>query len=125
MTGRKTVLATTETTNTTMTNLSRLPIAAPPKAAKIAAADWRPIQKGESLQGSLSLELPSGIKLFECTYHRRADGRRWVGLPARSYEQDGERRWVRLVGLTSREAHERFQRQALEAVDVMLGSVAG
>jgi hypothetical protein len=108
----------------TSPNIPRSPITPPVKASKIIASDWKPMQKGESLQGFISLELPSGIKLFECTYYRRrTDGRRWVGLPARSYETSaGEKKWFRLVDIADKEVYKRFQAAALAAIDEMLGA---
>jgi hypothetical protein len=53
---------------------------------KIEASGWRPQKKGDSLQGFLTLKLPPGMCLYDCTCHRRADGTRWIGLPDRCAE---------------------------------------
>lgn len=87
-------------------------------AAGITVVEWRPCQKGDSLQGFLTLQLPSGLTLHDCTYHQRPDGARWLGLPARQYtKQDGTTAWVRLVDFADKAAHARFQDLALSAVD--------
>ena len=85
---------------------------------QFAVSDWKDVRKGESLQAYLTLRLQSGMRLYECTYHERADGSRWVGLPARSYTKPGEskRSWFRLVDFDSRESHQQFQSAALEAI---------
>jgi hypothetical protein len=94
----------------------------PEQDRAFVASDWKPMQKGDSLQGFLTLRLPSHITLYECSFHRRADGTRWVGLPARSYETStGEKKWFRLVDISDKEAYKRFQGAALAAIDELLG----
>src|SRR4051812_33092873 len=66
----------------------------------VSITNWASRAKN-TLRGSFSVALPSGLILHECTLHTR-DGKRWIGLPARSYEQAGERRWVRLIEFTDR-----------------------
>ena len=84
----------------------------------IAVTEWRPLRKGDSLQGFLTLVLPSGMVLHDCTYHERSDGARWIGLPARQYEKDdGSKSWVRLIDFRDRPIRDRFQRDALAALD--------
>ena len=38
-------------------------------AAAIVVVEWKPYQKGESLQGFIDLQLPSGMVLHGCTLH--------------------------------------------------------
>jgi hypothetical protein len=88
------------------------------QATQIVVSEGRPLRKGESLQGFLTLRLPSGLTLHDCTLHERANGARWIGLPARSYTQrDGTPAWARLVDFASKVAQARFQRLAKDAVD--------
>jgi hypothetical protein len=56
----------------------------------IRASDWRP-KVSNTLQGFVDLELePSGLALRDCTYHKHADGREWVGLPGKpQIDRDG------------------------------------
>jgi hypothetical protein len=73
-----------------------------------------------TLQGFADLELTRvGIIIRDCTWHRSGDGREWVGLPARSYQdEDGVERWQPIVGF-ARDAHqarEQFYELALEAI---------
>jgi hypothetical protein len=86
--------------------------------AEFKIVDWRALQKGDSLQGFLAIATPSGLVLHDCTLHERADGRRWVGLPAKQYtKNDGETAWARLVDFIDTRTYFRFQTAALEAVD--------
>ena len=84
----------------------------------IVVIEWKAMKKGDSLQGFITLTLPSGMVLHECTLHERPNGARWIGMPARSYTaKDGSTSWVRVVDFSTKDAYERFQRQALAAVD--------
>jgi hypothetical protein len=61
--------------------------------------------------------------LHDVTFHRRDDGARWLGMPARSYTRaDGETAWTRIVDFNSKQAHTRFQREAMAAVDKYFGT---
>lgn len=92
-----------------------------PAAAKIEARNFKSLRKGETLQGFLELQLPSGLILHDVTLHER-DGKRWVGLPARSYiGADGVAHRQRLIEFSNKEAYARFQKAALSAVDELLG----
>src|ERR1041384_5042397 len=96
----------------------------------IRASDWRPVQKN-SLQGFVTLHLaPSGLVLYDCSLHRRPDGKEWIGLPAKpQLTRDGQQRkdpatdkvlYVPVVEITGKEARERFQAAALAAVHALL-----
>lgn len=79
---------------------------------------YKPLKKGESLQGFFSLILPSGMHLHDLTHHRRTDGAEWVGLPAREYtKSDGEKVWARIVDFTDKQSYQRFQKAAREAIE--------
>lgn len=61
---------------------------------EFTVTDWRPLRKGTSLRGFVTLTLPSGMIVHDVTYHQRDDGARWVGLPARQYQNaDGSTTW--------------------------------
>jgi hypothetical protein len=88
------------------------------KEPQFEVVEFCPQRKGESLRGFVSLRLPSGMVLHDCTLHERAGGARWIGLPARQYTQkDGTTAYQRLVDFASKEAHARFQKLAKDAVD--------
>ena len=89
----------------------------PPRKTLVAFAD-------------LQLE-PSGLLIRDCTFHRHADGREWVGLPARPQLENGVHRkdpatgkglYVPTVEIGGRDARERFQTAALAAVHALLGA---
>lgn len=84
----------------------------------IKVSGWRCCKRGKSLQGFLTLRMPDGMLLHECSWHQRQDGAKWFGLPARQYtKQEGTTAWVRLVDFADKAAHARFQDLALSAVD--------
>jgi hypothetical protein len=80
--------------------------------------EFKPFEKN-TLRGFLSLELPSGLILHDCTIHEK-NGSRWVGLPAKQYEKNGEKTRASLVDFASREARNKFQEQALAGADSYL-----
>lgn len=92
----------------------------------IRASDWRPVQKN-TLQGFCTLHLaPSGLVLNDCSLHRMADGREWIGLPAKpQLDKDGQQRrdpstgkplYAPIVEIKGKAERERFQAAALAAV---------
>jgi hypothetical protein len=86
---------------------------------------WREMKKGESLQGFFSLALPSGLRLIDLTYHKRKDGARWVGMPARAYQKSaGSTSWVAMIDFADNDARTRFTKQALQALDTYLAQSA-
>jgi hypothetical protein len=88
-------------------------------AAPFRVIEWKEFRKN-TLEGFLSLQLPSGLILHNCSLHRKGDSR-WVGLPARAYEKsDGGKNWEPLVEFTSKESRDRFQAAAITAVDEYL-----
>jgi hypothetical protein len=89
----------------------------------IVIADWKPRQSN-TLRGTFTTYLPSGLVLHEMTLHTR-DGAWWIALPARPLLQDGaalhdEHGKVRysaaLVSFANRQARERFTGQMLAAL---------
>jgi len=73
-----------------------------------------------TLKGFVDLELTRvGIIIRDCTWHQHADGKEWVGFPAKPYEtKTGETAWQPLVEFAegAKEAREQFRKQALEAI---------
>jgi hypothetical protein len=73
-----------------------------------------------TLKGFVDLELVrTGIVIRDCTWHRHANGKEWVGFPARPYEdKSGDTSWQPLVEFAegAKQAREQFQRQAVEAI---------
>jgi hypothetical protein len=75
-----------------------------------------------TLRGFADLELTRvGLVIHDCTWHRHADGKEWVGFPDRSYtDKDGATQWQALIEFAegATEARKQFQQQALEAIHV-------
>jgi hypothetical protein len=78
-------------------------------------SNWR-AQEKNTLRTFLTLTLPSGLVLHNCSLHSQ-DGQQWIGLPARPYHAiDGSVRYAPIVEFASKETHVRFQSAALLAV---------
>ncbi len=81
-------------------------------------SNWKPHSKN-TLVGFLSLTLPSGMVLHDCTFHEKADSR-WIGLPSKRFEKDGATTYSPLIEFSAKEARQRFQEQAVAAVERFL-----
>jgi hypothetical protein len=77
------------------------------------ALDVRRIEKN-TLKGSFSLALPSGLIVRDCTFHRSGD-KSWVAYPSRGYIRGNEQSWANILSFRDRESQDRFQRLALQA----------
>jgi hypothetical protein len=86
--------------------------------AAFVVREWRPHSKN-TLVGFLVLELPSGLVIRDVMLHQKGDAR-WLSMPAREYQRDGERSWVPLIEFTTKATREAFQSAALVAVDSYL-----
>jgi hypothetical protein len=84
-----------------------------------------------TLRGFLTLTLPSGLVLHDCTWHVHPNGTEWIGLPGKpQIDKDGQQRrdpatgkvmYSPVVEVPGKEARERFQAAALAAVHALLG----
>jgi DNA-binding cell septation regulator SpoVG len=80
---------------------------------------WR-LHKKNTLQGFLTVALPSGMILHDLTLHQR-DEKQWIGMPAREWANDqGEKQYSRIVEFVDRAAADRFQVVVLEALNKYL-----
>jgi hypothetical protein len=87
--------------------------------AAIQIVKWRGCAKN-TLVGFVDVHLASGLLIRGITVHQKGD-RRWLGLPARSYETDsGATAWSPVVEIPDHETRERFERLVLEALDQFL-----
>jgi hypothetical protein len=93
---------------------------------RMRASDWRPLQRG-SLLGFVTLHLPSGLVIRECTLHS-SNGKRWVGLPGKpQIDANGETRrgeggkvlYTPVVEV-AHDQRDRFQTQALQAINDLI-----
>ena len=80
---------------------------------------FRPHPKN-TLRGFCDLALVrTGLIIRDCTWHRHAGGKEWVGFPARPYtDKDGKPQWQALIEFApeAKAAREQFQTQALRAI---------
>ena len=89
--------------------------------SEMNVVSWRPLERGKSMKGFLSLELPSGIRLIDCSFHQRKDGAKWVSMPAKSFKKhDGAMAWVSLIDFSSRAVRDAFVKQAVTAIEKYL-----
>jgi hypothetical protein len=78
-------------------------------------SNWKAHEKN-TLQGFLSLNLPSGMVIHNCTFHRKGAAQ-WIGLPSRQYaKDDGSMSYAPLIEFATKDARERFKAAALEAI---------
>ena len=82
----------------------------------IEILNFKPFEKN-TLKGFLDLKMTNiGLTIKGCTCHQK-DGQRWIGLPARPYEDEGgNNTWASILYFED-EFHKKFQRAALEALD--------
>jgi hypothetical protein len=74
--------------------------------------NWKAYRKN-TVQGFLSLTLPSGLVIRNCTFQQK-DGARRIGLPARQYlKDDGSTSYTPLIELSTKDARQRLQAAAL------------
>jgi hypothetical protein len=103
-----------------------------PQRPAMVASNWRPLERG-TLLGFFDLQLPSGLKLRECTFHVKGDSA-WIGLPGKPQLDaegkhwigpDGKKAYSPVVEIPSRKRRDRFQEQAVAAVRRLLGEDEG
>jgi DNA-binding cell septation regulator SpoVG len=77
--------------------------------------DWRPHQK-ETLRAFFTIVLPSGLVIYDCRLHQKGD-RRWIGMPTKTFESQGEKKFQPIVDFIDRDAEDRFRIHVLNAID--------
>lgn len=88
--------------------------------SKFTVKSWRPHAKN-TLLGFVSLITPSGLVINDCCLHQK-NGSRWFAMPAKSYDKNGTVTWVPMVEFADKEVKERFQSEALLAINDYLAS---
>ena len=82
----------------------------------IEVTSFRPLVKN-SLRGFLTLRLTNvGMEIRDASLNEK-ENRRWIGLPARSYQADGKTRWTAIIDFFDKPKGEVFQKAALAALD--------
>lgn len=83
-------------------------------------------RKKNTLGAIVSLSLPSGLLLHDCSVHEGKNGRRWIGLPAKPFmNNDGGVGWTPLVEIPDPQRRECFYLQALAAIDEYVSANTG
>lgn len=78
--------------------------------------DWKVSQYPGPRRATFSLQLPSGIVIKDCALVYKTDGTRFIGLPQRSYEKDGEKKYIDVVQIPDKATREKFNVQVLDAL---------
>src|SRR5262249_20971778 len=62
--------------------------------------------------GFLDIMLPAtGLKIIGCTFHEKGNSR-WVSLPGRPYQENGESKCANILDIPDKEARTAFQKAA-------------
>jgi hypothetical protein len=78
-------------------------------------SNYRHIGKG-TLVDTFTLHLASGMIIHNVMLHLKAD-KRWIGLPAREYQVNGERKFARIIEFTDKSTAEKFMVAAMAALE--------
>lgn len=85
----------------------------------IEISNINPIQKNNLLATCTVYIKPWKIFLHEVTIFEKGQNR-WVGMPSRAYEQNGEKKYVELITFEGDAVKKRFRDQICHAVDKYL-----
>ena len=77
--------------------------------------NWRAHQK-ETLRAFFSIVLPSGLVIHDCRLHEKGN-RRWVGMPTKMFESQGEKKFTPVVDFIDRDSEDHFRTHTLDAID--------
>ena len=82
----------------------------------IECTKFHSVLKG-SLQGFASLYVEKwGVDINSITLYMK-DGKRWINLPSREYEEDGVKKYSPIIFFKDKRILEEFNKQALKAID--------
>lgn len=82
----------------------------------IECLKFKAVEKG-SLIGFADFFIPkTGMELYGCTMHSK-NGGKWVNLPAKEYEINGERKFSSVARFRERSHQDAFSKQAIEAIE--------
>lgn len=77
---------------------------------------YRAVNKG-NLLGFLNLKVQKwGVTINDIGVFQK-NGNRWVNLPCRSYEDNGEKKFFPYISFETRETKDSFSKKVLEALD--------
>jgi hypothetical protein len=87
---------------------------------EVICESFKPFVKN-TLQGFAMLVFPAiGVRIFECSFHKKSDTHYWVGFPSRAYEQGGQKKYARLIEATEQSWHYAQQDEMVEAIHKFL-----
>ena len=70
-----------------------------------------------ALQGFANFRVPKmGVELFGCGVFMK-NGKRWVSMPSRQYEEDGEKKYISVMRFIEKDHADAFSKIALQALD--------
>jgi len=82
----------------------------------IECIKFKSFEKGH-LQGFADFYLPQwGIEIQGCALYMK-EGQRWVNLPGKEYEKDGQKKYAPHIRFRDKDHWEAFMKQAKEAID--------
>jgi hypothetical protein len=92
-----------------------------PRPQSIRILVWRSCPRN-TLLGFTDVLLPSGLLIRGIAVHEK-NGRKWLGLPARQYENDaGTLTWIPILELPDRARRTRFEELVLNALDEFIAA---
>lgn len=78
-------------------------------------SNWRPSTNGGKRKGTFSVTMPSGITLIDCSLVEGEKGL-FIGMPQKSYQKDGQTKYVAVVKIEDRAISEKFNVQVIQAL---------
>ena len=81
----------------------------------IEIVNFRKYEKN-TLKGFFTARLPNiGLEIRDCTLHSK-NGERWIGLPSKPYDANGETKYSYIVKFYEKDKWELFQTEVLKAL---------
>lgn len=88
---------------------------------EIQCTSFKPVE-GSYVKGFASIYIPKwGVEIFNISLFEK-EGRRWINLPSREYEKDGEKKFLPLLRFREKEHAELFGEKVKQAIDKFLGT---
>jgi len=81
----------------------------------MTVTNYKSIDRG-AVVASFDLELDSGMVVYGMKLMNGKNGR-WVGFPERPYQQNGETKYAKIIGIPNRERSDKFRDLVLSVLD--------
>jgi DNA-binding cell septation regulator SpoVG len=82
----------------------------------IKVLEFREKNAGGTLRGFANLQLASGLIIKDVGVHIRDSGAKWISMPSRRYEANGETKYFPYVDFKDAATKANFQKQTLAAL---------